>query len=102
MPGATIPRPGPTGAADSSIATLTRRAGRGRDRGTGGRGDEGPRGRPGGGVAVDGPRRSTPGRGASGGGPRLAEDVGPIGDLTAMLVPEADTIRVRVMARADG
>ena len=32
----------------------------------------------------------------------LAEDVGPLGDLTAMLVPEADTLRVRVVARADG
>ncbi|HUY22897.1 MAG TPA: carboxylating nicotinate-nucleotide diphosphorylase [Acidimicrobiales bacterium] len=32
----------------------------------------------------------------------LAEDMGQLGDLTAMLVPETETIRVRVVARADG
>jgi nicotinate-nucleotide pyrophosphorylase (carboxylating) len=32
----------------------------------------------------------------------LAEDVGPLGDLTAMLVPDTDTTRVRVVSRADG
>ncbi len=32
----------------------------------------------------------------------LAEDVGPLGDLTAMLVPETDTARARVVARAEG
>jgi len=32
----------------------------------------------------------------------LAEDLGPLGDLTAMLVAEAETARVRVVSRADG
>jgi nicotinate-nucleotide pyrophosphorylase (carboxylating) len=32
----------------------------------------------------------------------LAEDAGPLGDLTAMLVPDTDTARMRVVARADG
>jgi nicotinate-nucleotide pyrophosphorylase (carboxylating) len=32
----------------------------------------------------------------------LAEDVGPLGDITAMLVPDTDTARVRVVSRADG
>jgi nicotinate-nucleotide pyrophosphorylase (carboxylating) len=32
----------------------------------------------------------------------LAEDVGPLGDLTAMLVAESETVRMRVVARAEG
>jgi len=32
----------------------------------------------------------------------LAEDVGPLGDLTAMLVPDTEQGRARVVARADG
>jgi nicotinate-nucleotide pyrophosphorylase (carboxylating) len=32
----------------------------------------------------------------------LAEDVGPLGDLTAMLVPDTEMARVRVVSRADG
>ncbi len=32
----------------------------------------------------------------------ISEDVGPLGDLTAMLVPEGDVGRVRVVSRADG
>jgi len=32
----------------------------------------------------------------------LAEDIGPLGDLTAMLVPAADTARARIVSRATG
>ena len=32
----------------------------------------------------------------------LAEDVGPLGDITAMLVAETETVRVRMVSRADG
>jgi len=35
-------------------------------------------------------------------GRALAEDVGPLGDITAMLVPDSETARVRVVSRADG
>jgi nicotinate-nucleotide pyrophosphorylase (carboxylating) len=35
-------------------------------------------------------------------GRALAEDVGPLGDITAMLVPDTETARVRVVSRADG